>query len=373
MEYVCNKNDCVGCLNCLNLCKFSAIELFKDKLGFVYPKINETKCKHCNVCKIKCPVLNRKNIKTKNYSNYACINKNETTRKNSSSGGVFSLIAENIILKKGVVYGAGYDSDFNVIHKRIDNIFSIKELMGSKYVQSNLKDIFKKVKRDLDNGTLVLFTGTPCQIAAIKIYLNKEYDNLYLQDFICHGVGSKLILDIHIQKIKEKYGLKDICDINFRDKISGWKKFSFSISTYEEKYCKTIDKDEYMKTFLKNLCLRESCYKCKFKGDRRISDITLADFWGIEKIDENLDDDLGVSAVILNTIKGIEIFDSIKDKMIVKLVKYTDISSNNICLENPPIYNNHRNEFIKDIMNGIELSELNENYYRRDVDYEKNN
>lgn len=365
MEYICDKKDCIGCLNCINVCKFNSIELFKDELGFVYPKINNDKCKKCNACRNKCPIVSKKKYVIEYRDSYACKNKDDNIRLNSSSGGIFYLLAESIISKKGVVYGAVYDKKFDVLHKRIDKISSIKEMMGSKYVQSDLKDIFKLVKKDLENDILVLFTGTPCQIVALKIYLNKEYNNLYLQDFICHGVGSKLVLDIHIKNIKEKYGLKNIDSINFRDKISGWKKFSFSISYNEKKYFKILTEDEYMKTFLKNLCLRESCYDCKFKGNNREADMTLADFWGIEKIDKGFDDDLGVSAVILNTSKGIELFDLIKDKMITKRVEYSDISANNICLENPPIYNDNRNNFISDITKGIKLSELNDNYYKR--------
>ena len=373
MKSVCNKKYCIGCLNCFTVCKFDAIEFFEDELGFIYPKINQNKCKHCNACKNKCPMLSNQSHNIKYYDSYACINKDDNIRLNSSSGGIFYLLAENIILRKGIVYGAVYDKNFNVLHKRIDNVLSIKEMMGSKYIQSDVKDVFKLVKKDLDNGILVLFTGTPCQIAALKIYLNKKYDNLYLQDFICHGVGSKVVLDIHIKSLKQKYGLKKINNINFRDKVTGWKKFSFSISAENKKYFQTIVEDEYMKTFLKNLCLRESCYICKFKGNNRQSDITLADFWGIEKLDEELDDNLGVSAIILNTSKGIELFDLIKEKTVTKQVKYSDISSNNICLENPPIYNKHRNDFIKDIAKKMSLSELNEDYFRRGDKNEANN
>ena len=366
MKVICSKEECIGCLNCYNVCKFGAIEVLKDDLDFIYAQVDGDKCVGCGACKWKCPILQKYNTERELINEcYASVNKDEEICSKSSSGGMFYELAKVVLDKEGVVYGAAFDSKFNVIHKRIDKLENIKSLMGSKYVQSDIGNIYGEVKKDLENELQVLFTGTPCQIAALNIYLGKQYDNLYLQDFICHGVGSKKILDKHISEIKQSYKLKNIKQMNFRDKISGWKNFSFSIYTKEGNYAEDLTKDNFMKTFLKNLSLRTSCYTCNYKGNKRQSDITLADFWGIEKVLPNFDAKNGVSAVILNTAKGKSLFENIKDKIVYEKVDFADISKNNICLENPPIYNRHRQDFIKDINEGIELSEIKEEYYTR--------
>lgn len=362
MKRICLKNECIGCLNCYNLCKSSAIKLEKDELGFVYAQIDEGRCIGCNICKDKCPILLEQSQDILINECYACKNIDEEIRMKSSSGGVFYLLAKYIISKNGIVYGAAFDREFNVIHKKIDKIENIVELMGSKYVQSNLGNIYYEIKLELENKVMVLFTGTPCQVAALKSYLGKEYTNLYVQDFACHGVGSKKVLDKHISELELSNKLENITRINFRDKISGWKNFSLSILADKGSYIKDLSKDNFMKAFLKNLCLRQSCYNCKYKGDNRMSDITLADFWGI---DNDFDDDKGVSAVIINTTKGKELFESIKDELVLKKVKYKDISENNICLEKSAIYNKHREDFIREVNTQMELSNIKEEYYKR--------
>lgn len=365
MKRICLKEECIGCLNCYNVCKLGAIKLKQDELGFVCATIDDEKCVNCGACKNKCPIVQNSKKQTLINECYATKNKDDGVRLKSSSGGMFYEFAKHVISKNGVVYGAALDSISNVVHERIDRIEEIGKLMGSKYVQSDIKDTYKDVKQDLEQEKIVLFTGTPCQIAALKVYLGKDYENLYLQDFVCHGVGSKKILDKHIQEVKQESKFTHITNINFRDKVSGWKRFSLSIKAKEGEYSKDLTSDNFMKTFLKNLCLRESCYKCKYKGKNRMSDITLADFWGVDKVVNDFDDDKGVSAVIINTGKGKELFENIKNNIITIKVKYEDISRNNICLENPPIYNRHRPEFIKDIENGVKLSEIKEEYYTR--------
>ena len=365
MKEICKIEKCIGCLNCYNTCKSSAIELNEDNLGFLYAKKSLDKCIQCNMCEMKCPILKDDLREVYKYECFACKNKNEKIRLRSSSGGIFYLIAQEIINNKGIVCGAKYDKDFNVIHEIINKKEDIFELMGSKYIQSDLKNTFKGIHKKLEEGVLVFFTGTPCQVAALKVFLSKEYDNLITQDFVCHGVGSKKVLKQHIEEIKEKHKIKNLKKINFRDKISGWKNFSFSVLGENGKYSKDLINDNYMKIFLKNLCLRESCYNCKYKGTNRWSDITLGDFWNIEKIIKDFDDDKGVSAVIINSSKGKEWFEKIKKDIIFKSVKYEDISKNNICLDTSAIYNTHRDDFIRDFKKGINLNELNKNYFKR--------
>ena len=365
MKEICQKEKCVGCLNCYNTCKFSAIKLIEDDLGFVYAEKDLDKCIQCGICENKCPILKDEINKINKQECYACKNYDNEIRLKSSSGGIFYLIAAEIINNNGIVFGAKFDKDFNVVHGMIDKKEDIELFMGSKYVQSNVGYIFKIIQQKLEKNVLVFFTGTPCQVAALKSFLNKEYENLITQDFVCHGVGSKNVLKQHIKEIKEKYKFKDLKKINFRSKATGWKNFSFSISDEKNQYSKDIINDNYMKTFLKNLCLRKSCYDCRYKKKNRWSDITLADFWNVDKVVKDFDDDKGVSAVIINSEKGQIWFNKIKRQITFKKVNYDDISKNNICLDNSAIYNTHRNEFIKDLKNGTKLNDINKNYYKR--------
>ena len=365
MKEICQKEKCVGCLNCFNTCKFFAVNLVEDDLGFVYAEKDLDKCKQCGMCENKCPILNDEISNINKQECYACKNNDDDTRLKSSSGGIFYLIAEEIINNNGIVVGAAYDKEFNVVHKIIDKKEEIEQFMGSKYIQSNVGDVFNVIKQKLEDNFLVLFTGTPCQVAALKTFLNKEYENLITQDFVCHGVGSKNVLKQHIKEIKEEYNIKDLKKMSFRNKTTGWKNFSFSISDEKNQYIKDCINDNYMKTFLKNLCLRESCYDCKYKNKNRWSDITLADFWNVDKVIKDFDDDKGVSAVIVNSEKGQKWFNKIKKRITFEKVNYDDISKNNICLDNSAIYNRHRDDFIKDFKNGTKLDDLDEDYYKR--------
>lgn len=363
MMEVCKKSKCIGCLNCKKVCKFNAIDIEKDKLGFIYPVINKN-CKNCESCKKKCPIMiNNKNETLLNIC-YAAKNKNDNIRKKSSSGGIFFLLAEEE-LKNGIVYGASYTK--NVLrHVRITKMDELEKILGSKYIQSDLDDVFEEIEEELKNGTNVLFCSTPCQVAALKIFLQEDYDNLFTIDFICHGVGSLKVLNYHLNDILKSTKSKEIKSINFRDKSTGWNKFSMSINTEKEKYSKVHSEDNFMKTFLYNLCLRESCYQCKFKQNNRWSDITLADFWGIDNVIENFDDDIGTSAIIINTKKGKDKFDLIKNHMLLSEVEYEEINKNNISLSNTSLYNKCRDEFINNVIENKTLQKLDNNYFRRE-------
>ena len=361
MNEICSKKQCIGCLNCYNSCKFSAIKIVKDELDFLYPIIDGDNCKKCGLCKKVCPILSN-SYNTQNNKCYACYNIEESIRLRSSSGGIFYLLAKFAIDNGGIVYGAGFNKKHQLIHMSAKNLKDLKKLMGSKYVQSNLNNIFLEIKSNLDSNILVYFSGTPCQVSALKKYLGKDYLNLITQDFICHGVGSNKVLNMHLDKIMQEYNIKRINKIDFRNKTTGWKNFSFSLN---KKYIKDLNSDIFMKTFLKNLCLRESCYHCSFKGNKRASDLTLGDFWQVENVIKNIDDDKGVSCAIINTIKGEKIFSKIVDKMNLYEVSYDDISKNNIALEHTSIYNSHRELFIKNIIDNGDLSNIDDKYYRK--------
>lgn len=326
MEIV-SKSKCSGCHACFNICPKDAITMVSDENGFKYPQIDENLCVHCNLCKKVCPVL--KDIKKENDIHaYACINKNDEVRKNSSSGGVFYLLAENILSKNGVVFGARFNDDFDVVHDYIEKIEDISLFQGSKYVQSTIHDSFKKAKKFLDSNRLVLFTGTPCQIEGLLSYLQKDYPNLITQDFICHGVPSPKVFTFYKENIECKYNDK-IKNIYFRSKPHGWKDFYMSIDFENNHYESSHDDDVYMKAFLNDISLRESCYQCNAKKKHRLSDITLADFWGIENVLPELDDDKGTSLVIINSISGKQLFEEIKNQIIYREVEYEKAIAHN--------------------------------------------
>lgn len=316
------KWKCNGCHTCFNICPQNAIIMNEDEKGFKYPTIDKEKCTKCGLCEKKCPILNKKENLKNNPIAYACYNKDEKVREQSSSGGIFSLLAEYILEKNGVVVGAAFDEQFMVKHILIDNKEELKKLRTSKYLQSNIGNIYIQVKELLNNNRTVLFTGTPCQINGLFSYLGKEYENLYTQDIICHGVPSPKVWKKYLEYRKKKDNTEPL-KINFREKTEGWKLFSLIFKYSEEKkYEKNQTQDLFMQAFLRDACLRDSCYSCSFKEKNRKSDITLADFWGIQNVLPEMDDDKGTSLVIVNTEKGKKLYEEIKEKTVYKEVDF---------------------------------------------------
>lgn len=253
---------------------------------------------------------------------------NSELREKSSSGGIYPAIADYILNKNGVIYASVYNDDFSVGFRRIDNKADIAKTYGSKYVQSYLGDTFKKIKKDLECKNTVLFCGTPCQAAGLKAYLDKEkidYSNLYILDIFCHGVPSNRVWQKYLaQKADEK----NLLFVNMRSKKSGWSYYSFSFEYLfdnEKEYIRNTD-ETYMKGFVGNLYLRPSCYSCKFKGNLSIADITLGDFWGVDRVLPNMDDNRGTSAMIVRTDKGIELLNAL-EKRADLVIEETDYES----------------------------------------------
>lgn len=302
-----NNLKCCGCTACYAVCPKNAITMQADSEGFKYPVIDKDKCIDCGLCCKVCP-LDIKLEKTEDKQiAVACTAKDENFTKQSSSGGVFAILANMFIKKQAVIYGAAFDDGWNVKHIRVNQKEDLKKLYTSKYVQSDMSDNFKFVKADLDSSKEVLFAGTPCQVAGLKCYLGKDYNNLTTVDFICHGVPSPLVWKCYINEKAESLKSK-ITDISFRDKKDGWKNFGFMIKTEDQNinYEKAGD-NIYMNGFVKDLYLRPSCYDCKFKTLNRASDITLADFWGIDKVLPEIYDEKGVSLCWTSSKKGSEI------------------------------------------------------------------
>ncbi|TJX68826.1 4Fe-4S dicluster domain-containing protein [Soehngenia saccharolytica] len=313
-----NKNLCTGCHACMNICPQDCVEMKFDEEGFLYPRVNIEYCIQCNKCVNICPSLKKlpEAMGNEMLIAYACQAKDDKIRLISSSGGIFSLIAQEVISNEGIVFGAGFDKEFNLKHFYSDDMNVILDkFTGSKYVQSNIGTTYKQVKDFLDNDRLVLFTGTPCQVAGLKSYLGKDYDNLVCVDLVCHGVPSPFMWNKY-KEYREREAKSTAKRISFRHKKYGWKRYSvlFEFANNTE-YLHTLDKDMYMRAFLKDIALRPSCYNCKFKGYKRYSDMTLADFWGIEEVTDSFKDDLGTSLITLNSLKGKKIFETLNDSV----------------------------------------------------------
>lgn len=325
-----NKKNCCGCEACVQACPKQCISFIQDSQGFYYPSVDAATCIDCGLCDKVCPILNVKYYHLPSSTPvYATYNKNSYQRKTSSSGGVFELLATYVIEKKGVVFGAVFDDDWNVKHCYADNLSQIEELKRSKYVQSRIGKSFADVCKFLKQEKLVLFVGTPCQIAGLKGFLRKDYENLVIVDVVCHGVPSPMIWQKYLQEQKQKI-LQQHADgeeksvkitaVSFRDKVESWRRFHLSY-TYKvmkddintigpdsivKKFSQYVWENDYMLCFLHDYANRPSCFDCKFRDGKCHSDLTLADFWGIENLtkEENLIGDKGTSLVMAHTLKG---------------------------------------------------------------------
>lgn len=314
MPILADKNQCTGCTACANICPKSCIEMKEDDEGFAQPVIDNSKCISCLACERVCPILSNRTPKDEETKAYAALSKNDETRLESSSGGIFSELAKLILQSNGIVYGAKYDDDFKVIHTGIEDIESLKELRGAKYSQSDLSTIFQTIKTQLNNGRQVLFSGTPCQIGGLKAFLKKDYDNLYCIDFVCHGVPSPLVWKKYIEYRSQVDADNQVPEyINLRNKESGWSHYSYQVEFAYSKsnhYLCQNDKDLYMSLFVNNYILRRSCSNCYYKGYSHESDITLGDFWGIWDILPSMDDNKGTSVVFTHSNKGEKLLNS---------------------------------------------------------------
>lgn len=355
MQKIIDKDNCTGCYACFNICPTKAIDMIEDEKGFKTYAIDKDKCINCGMCKKVCPVINNKE-ENKDIEAFACMNKNENIRKESSSGGIFYLLAQYILEKKGVVFGASFDNNWDVEHTYIEKIEDIKKLMGSKYVQSTIGDSYEKVKEFLENDRYVLFTGTPCQIEGLNKFLGKEYDKLYTQDVICHGVPSPKVWRKYLQfrKMKDK---KIPSNINFRNKEDGWQNFHIKFKYERNSYKMLANNDIYMQSFLRNTILRDSCYNCHFKKLYRLSDITLADFWGVKRVLPEMNDNKGTSLIIVNSKKGQTLIKEINEKIEMKGVDIKEAIKYNPSMIKSVDKDEKREDFFDNI-DKIEFDEL---------------
>ena len=334
MIHITEKHDCCGCSACVQRCPKQCISLVEDEEGFLYPHVDAGNCIDCGLCERVCPLLNRAE-KLPPQEVLAVKNRDEAERMASSSGGVFVALSREVLGRGGVVFGAVFDADWEVVHTHAETLEGLKAMMGSKYVQGRIGNSYREAEAFLKEGREVLFTGSPCQIAGLHSFLRKDYPNLLSVDFLCHGVPSP---GVWRRYLGEAFGtvaarraaagkntvlsqslnsLPVLTGIEFRDKKPfGWKKFSFVVrgrsAAKADKNSVLLSvrhyENAYMLGFLSDIYLRPSCYGCKCKNGVSHSDLTIADYWGIDRLMPDFDDDKGVGLVLVNTDKGKEVF-----------------------------------------------------------------
>jgi len=316
--HLASTDTCTGCAACASVCPTGSISMKEDREGFLQPHIETKTCIGCHKCEKTCPILNPIEIPTDFETQaYAAINKDEDIRMRSSSGGMFHALAKWTIEQGGVVFGARFNDQWEVVHDYTETIEGIEPFMRSKYVQSRIGDTFKQAKQFLDAGRQVLFVGTPCQIGGLRAYLKRDYNNLLAVDFICHGVPSP---GVWRKYLKETLHGDTLLDFNFRDKKDGW--LNFQCVTTTTTTTTTTRREQqmantYFRGFLKDIYQRKSCYDCHFKSIHRVTDITIADAWGVQYYLPKMYDDKGTSLLIIHSTKA---FGILKDFQLAESV-----------------------------------------------------
>lgn len=358
-----DKKDCCGCTACMSICPVKAITMKEDEEGFLYPVVDTEKCVNCGLCEKTCPIINRKEKSEKQQKAYVINNKNEVIRSQSTSGGAFSPIAEYVIENKGVVFGAIIDENMRVYHAYTEIKDGIQMFRGSKYVQSDLKNTFLEAKSFLDDGRMVCFSGTPCQIQGLKSFLGKEYENLITVDVVCRAVPSPLVLRKYLEYQEQKNGIGNIKRVVFRDKSKYGYGYSSMLVEGENKiYREGIETDPYLRAFFNNYSDRPACFDCKFRNKDRVSDFTIWDCYTIAEFDKNLSDNKGTTRMIIQTAKGEKIFEQIKGKFNFKEIDINEAVKNVKELKESPKPNEKREKFFEDI-NNIDEKEFFDKYF----------
>lgn len=345
IEKLVEKGQCTGCTACENICPVSCISMISDQEGFLQPQCNHDQCIKCGRCLRVCPALHSE-VPKQTTECYAAYSMNEQLRMDSSSGGIFSELAIEMLRDGGIVFGAAYDSEWNVHHICVEQIRYLQKLRGAKYSQSDLGSCFRKIREILNTGRRVLFAGTPCQTAGLRNYLGKNYRNLLLVDFVCHGVPSPGAWAAYVRYRAEQDSAGIPAEeINLRSKRTGWSHYQYSnVYRYPGgmEYTALNGDDLFMKLFVGDCINRRCCADCKFKGYDRISDVTLGDFWGIWDIAPEMDDDKGTSLVLIHSDKGREIWSSLKSKITVLPVSKEQTSAYNESLTKSSPEDRHR-------------------------------
>ena len=313
---------CCGCSSCKEICPKDALQMVCNNEGFRYPELNKDKCIDCGLCDKVCPILNATSFKhLEKQQVYAAVNKDDNVLKESSSGGIFSVIASYILLNGGYVCGAAFEDDLYLHHILINSKEELYRLRGSKYIASENEGIYTEIKNLLNDGIMVYYTGTGCQVAGLRAFLRKEYVNLITSDLVCHGTPSQKMFRAFVTEIEKKYNVK-LYNYAFRDKkVNGWSCNSSSSSSRELATGRNVYMDferiqnAYFTAFISGSINREGCYECPFADPHRCGDITLADYWGVEQFHKEIKAFKGVSAIVVNTDKGRDLLKKISDNV----------------------------------------------------------
>lgn len=354
-------SQCCGCAACEAVCPKKCITLVNDREGFAYPKVNAQMCIHCNACEKVCPIIKSESARRNEnvLATYVGYTTNEKLRLESSSGGVFSLIATHVLKQKGIVFGAAYDEQFCVRHIAVEKQDELFRLRGSKYSQSTITGIYLKVRDELVNGRIVLFSGTACQVSGLKKYLKKDYPNLITVDILCHGVPSPAVWERYIKELEALNG--KLLSVNLRAKTKGWYDYS---SEFRFESGETVEHshfmDSYMRLFLSDICLRPSCYECEFKSMDRTSDITLGDSWEIDKLLPEFNDDKGTSVIIIHSNSGANIFEKICGDLNYKEIDLDEILPKSENSRKSVEAHINRKKFFKAFAKGESINKLTE-------------
>lgn len=346
------KSQCTGCMACYNTCAAEAITMKCDKEGFWYPGINKDKCVSCKQCDSVCPALKKekKQLDKEVLDVYAINSKDNCIRFESTSGGLFSELAIGVLEQGGSVAGATYYNHFRAKHILIDKMEDLEKIRQSKYEQSYTDTVFQDIRHLLKEGKKILFCGTPCQCAGLKLFLKKDYENLYLCDFICRGVNSQKVFQDYLKMLEERFGAPTE-KVWMKYKKYGWHHFNtYILFKNGRKYRRDCDHDPWvMSTRYFNLFLRPSCYECQYKDYYSVADLTVGDFWGLT--DCKLDDDGGTSICIVNTKKGEKLLSRIEKRIEKQKQNIKTAEAGNVCLKTAVehVSRRKRKKFFKDL------------------------
>lgn len=365
-----NKELCCGCRGCEQICPQKCISMDTDSEGFIYPVIDKEKCIDCKLCEKVCPIKdggyeNNEGVldKPKAYGGY---NRNINIIEKSTSGGAFTAIINSFFSEKIIVFGAGFNENLVVKHFCANSMKDVEKLRGSKYVQSDIQDSYLKIREFLKEGKKVLFSGTPCQVAGLKSFLQIDYDNLFCVDIVCHGVPSPKVFELYKKYLEEKNNSK-LIEINFRDKSKRDWHMPFVTHKYSNGKSKkeVHSDDDFIIGFYKDYYVRPICHKCPFTKVKRVSDITIADLWGVEQINSKLNNSRGTSLILLNTKKAINIKANLSNYLELEVIDIEKAIEFNPQLKHPTQPNQNRDKFMNDLNNEYNFNELRKKYLKK--------